>query len=91
MRDSCLLCCLKHIGQAVVLLLESRQGYPEHVWLAAAHMAEASDEMVADYPKIAAMIRSERLMLMDDPDNYSPRLMTLIRWVARTNRKLEGE
>ena len=90
MRESCLLCCLKHLGQAVVLVLESRQGYPEHVWLAAAHMAEASDEMVEAYSKIAAMIRTERLMLMDSPEDYNPRLMPLIRWVARTNRR-EGE
>lgn len=88
MREHCILCCLKHLGQSVVLVMEARQGYPLHVWLAVAHMAEAADEMVEQYPRVAAMIRTERLLYTDDPDNYNPRLMSLIKWVARIDRRL---
>ena len=67
MRTSCRSCCAKHLAQAIVLMLEAIQGYPEHRWLAIGHMAEAADEIVAEDPDLAKQIRELRIRYMDDP------------------------
>lgn len=82
MRPSCLNCVRKHLGQAAVLLAESRLGYPDHVWLAMGHLAEASDELVADYPQMAAAIRTERKHLEEAPYGHAVDIMRLIRDVS---------
>ena len=53
----------------MVLVHESKQGYPIHKWYAVGHLAEASDELLAEYPDAAAAVRSERLKYMKD-ENY---------------------
>ena len=63
MRPTCTYCARKHIGQASVLLGESRLGYPEHVWLAIGHLAEASEELVVAHPALANEIRAHRKAL----------------------------
>jgi len=73
-RPACLDCVRKHIGQAIVLLGESKMGYPAHRWLAVAHLSEASEECLADYPVLAMELRTERLRLMTNPA-YLPDLM----------------
>jgi hypothetical protein len=62
--------------QALVLLGEANQGYPEHFFLAIGHLAEASDELVQQYPDQANTIRKERLKLWLDR-NYAPPLLDL--------------
>jgi hypothetical protein len=73
-RKFCPRCSIKHLGQARaitylsqarVLLKETQLGYPEHVWYALGHMAEASDEIVEWLPDEASLIRQERLKLED--------------------------
>jgi glycosyltransferase involved in cell wall biosynthesis len=49
--------------QAGVLLLEARQGYPDHAAWAGGHLGEAADELVQDYPTLAAVIRGHRKAL----------------------------
>ena len=66
MRPSCLLCAMKHVTQAGILTMEARQGYPLHRWWALGHLAEASDELVADYPDVANEIREYRKQYEDD-------------------------
>jgi hypothetical protein len=80
-RPTCTDCARKHLAQAIVLLGEAHLGYPEHRWLAIGHLAEASDETVADYPDIAEDIRSERLKLMAN-SGYKPMLMELIERIS---------
>jgi hypothetical protein len=46
--------------------MEARQGYPLHRWWALGHLAEASDELVQDYPEMANEIREYRKMYEDD-------------------------
>ena len=65
-RPSCLDCARKHIAQAIILLGEARLGYPDHKWLAVGHLAEASEELLGDYPVLAADIRTARLLVMED-------------------------
>lgn len=60
MRPSCRDCARKHLAQAVILMSESRQGYPGHYWLALGHLAEAGDELAADHPDLAAEVRRVR-------------------------------
>jgi hypothetical protein len=55
-----------------VLVQEAHQGYPLHLWLAVGHLAEASDELLRDYPGMAEEIRSERLNLMTDKSYCVP-------------------
>lgn len=62
--------------QALVLLGEANQGYPEHFFLAIGHLAEASDELVQKYPEQANSVRAERLKLWADR-NYAPPLLQL--------------
>ena len=66
MRDTCLQCCAKHLGQARALLLETCKGYPEHYFFALGHLGEAEDEVVMRWPALAAFIRDQRLQLEDD-------------------------
>lgn len=72
LRDSCLDCVRKHLGQASALMAEVRQDYPAHRWLAVGHMAEAAEECVKDYPKLADEIRKHRLRYMMDLDYAVP-------------------
>jgi len=64
-RPSCGRCGIKHLGQAAVLMHESCLGYPLHLYYVLAHLAEASDELVAGMPEEANEIRNERLKLED--------------------------
>lgn len=76
-RKSCLDCVRKHLAQALVLMEEVKLGYPDHRWIAIGHLAEASAESVADYPKLAALIRRHRVRYMNDEDYVVP-VMDLI-------------
>jgi hypothetical protein len=63
---------MKHLSQAGILIMEARQGYPFHRWWALGHMAEASDELVADYEELANEIRELRKMYEDDEEVELP-------------------
>lgn len=65
-RNTCPRCAIKHLGQAMVLVLETYKGYPHHVWFALAHMAEAEDELLPGMPVEANMIREQRVLLEKD-------------------------
>ncbi len=60
MRPTCLFCARKHLAQASILAAEAQMGYPDHVWLAIGHMAEASEELIDTYPDMARDIRTYR-------------------------------
>ena len=61
MRSSCLMCGSKHVAEAEVLMKESLLGYPIHALLCLGHLSQAEDELLAEYPEIANMIRAERI------------------------------
>lgn len=63
MRETCLMCVSKHLAQAIVLTIESRTGYPTHLWLAVGHLAEAEAECVSQYHCFANKIRTVRMAL----------------------------
>ena len=76
-RPSCLDCCRKHLGQAIVLLQESEyEGYENHFWLGLAHLSEAESESLSTYPGFAKQLRDIRLSMMAARD-YVPDLMSL--------------
>lgn len=66
MRDSCINCVKKHLGQSEVLMGEALRGYPEHQWLAVGHLAEAEEEILGISLEIANEIREHRLSYMED-------------------------
>jgi len=72
MREPCLDCTIKHLGQAFVTNIEYCLGYPEHILLTIGHLAEASEECFRENSAIADLIRQERLNLMDDYDYIVP-------------------
>lgn len=76
-RSSCPNCSMKHISNAIVLLNESKMGYPAHRWLAIGHLDQAAEEILRDYPIIANTIRNIRLELMENPDKI-PLVMKLL-------------
>ncbi len=82
MRPSCTLCARKHLAQALILMNEARMGYPEHRWLAIGHLAEASDELLKEYPDLANQVRDERKRYESDPAYQVP-IMSLIELVGR--------
>jgi hypothetical protein len=57
-RDSCLECCEKHLGAALVLMAEHRDGYP-HRLRAIGHLHEAEDETQA-WPELHDALREAR-------------------------------
>jgi hypothetical protein len=57
-RPSCMECVTKHIGAAMVLLSETKNGYP-HYLLAVGHLHEAEEESQA-WPDLATAIRATR-------------------------------
>lgn len=64
MRTTCLFCVSKHISKAAILVSESCQGYPVHIWFAIGNLSEAEDEAVSEFPELAKHIREVRLALM---------------------------
>jgi hypothetical protein len=77
-RASCMECIEKHIGAAMVLLSETKNGYP-HYLLAVGHLHEAEEESQA-WPEVAVAIRAARKDLQTTgtmPD--LPSLATLIK------------
>ena len=52
-------CVTKHIGAAMVLLSETKNGYP-HYLLAVGHLHEAEEESRDAWPDLAATIRAAR-------------------------------
>lgn len=69
-RKICLDCCLKHLGQALVLMLESQKGYENHRYIAMGHLAEAEDECVGEYSDMAKSIRETRLSFQNNREPY---------------------
>lgn len=67
-RDTCINCVAKHLGQAHALLAETCKGFPEHYWFAIGHFAEAEDECIMRFPALAAFIRDQRKQLEKDAD-----------------------
>lgn len=57
-RDSCLECVDKHLGAALVLIAETRDGYP-HRLRAIGHLHEAEDES-QEFPELHDAIRQAR-------------------------------
>lgn len=95
MRKTCLFCVSKHISQAIVLTIESLQGYPLHLWLAVGHLAEAESEACSIHPEFANEIRNVRLALMGQKGTfYHDSLMQLLKSVRtlaeKSNKKSEG-
>jgi len=80
MRKTCTKCARKHIAQAVILLNESKLGYPEHLWLAVGHLAEAEAELDNKYHELAEKVRIERLKVMNEGDSEG--LMDLIKTIT---------
>lgn len=64
MRDSCIECIMKHIGQAVVLLHETTKGYAYHLVYVVGHLAEAEDESVKDFPELSDRIHLLRKSIL---------------------------
>lgn len=82
LRDSCLDCVRKHLSQALILMQEVHQGYPQHRWIAIGHMGEAADEALKEHPKLADEIRKHRLKYMANGDYQVP-IMDLIKKASK--------
>jgi hypothetical protein len=67
MREACIECVLKHVGQATALMHETVKGYEYHFVYVVGHLAEAEDE-AATYPIIRDMIYNLRQSYMRGED-----------------------
>jgi len=77
-RPTCTDCAIKHLAQAAILLQESRHGYPDHIYYARGHLAEAEAELARLYPVHADLVRTERKLLEED-DKYLPDFTALMK------------
>ena len=95
MRETCLLCVRKHLGQAEALMTEVRQGYPQHAGLAIGHLAEAAAEAMQEHPQLAAEIREHWKAFEVDEDAYEVPTVSLLKKVEEllqeTRKKQEAE
>ena len=69
-----------HLSMALNLIkdiLDKDNNHPLIVWRIIGHLGEAADECIEKDPELAAAIRNERLMLMDDPE-YKPTVAILL-------------
>lgn len=85
-RAFCPRCAIKHIAQARALMLETRKGYPEHVWYAMGHLAEAEDEIIVRMPEEGRSIRAIRMLIetsLKTGEAYVPDFGELMRVVAK--------
>jgi hypothetical protein len=72
MREYCLDCVIKHLGQAFITQIEASMGYPEHNLLTIGHLAEASEECFGASEEMANEIRQYRLNFMADSQTVIP-------------------
>ena len=88
MREFCLLCTLKHLGQAHVLMDEAMLGYPSHKWLAIGHLAEAESECLRCCYTLARTIRRHRIQYEETNECD---IMSLINLVNSKMLEMEHE
>jgi len=91
MRSSCPDCVRKHIAQAIVLLAEARLGYPTHVWLAMAHIAEAEQESIEKWPEIAFYLREQRLNVQRGQDVILLPIIALLSTMVENERHIADQ
>lgn len=97
MRPNCLLCTLKHLGDAVTLWYEIQGGYEEeHIALFIGALSQAEQESAEEYPEIAETLVQERRAFLDsllgyeDAGNlYEPDLLPLIKKCLEGIRQAE--
>ena len=91
MRTTCLFCTTKHVGQAIVLISEACLGYPEHIYIAVGHLAEAETECCSQFPELAKKIRTVRLAIMGQEGTFEhDSLMNLLKEVRLEAEKING-
>jgi len=88
-RKPCAHCSKKHLSQAMVLLDESINGYPEHRWMAAGHIAEAESEIAGLYSDVAEKLRGAR-KTMDEDRSYFPNLLPAILEIDKRSGPSKG-
>ena len=70
MRNGCLDCVTKHLGEAAIFEEEYHMGYPQYYMYVVGCLSHASMEIYEFSAKYAEIIRQHRLNWMDDSYNY---------------------
>lgn len=71
MRPTCLLCVLKHLGDAITLWYEIIQGYEEeHIALYIGALSQAEQESGSQCPEISETLAQERRLFLDSLLGY---------------------
>lgn len=65
MRQHCLQCFRKHLGNAAVLIEEVYDGYP-YKYMVIGHLDQAAQEIRELSPKLATLVRAHRIKLQMD-------------------------
>lgn len=86
--ETCFECAIKHLGQAYVLLKESKLGYPIHKYYAIGHMAEAESELAEKYSHLGESIREARKILFET--NTTPDFESLINMILKEIGELDA-
>ena len=69
MRQPCIQCFRKHIGNAAVLIEESHDGYTNYLHMISGHLDQAAQEIRGYNKKLALVVRAHRIKWQED-SNY---------------------
>ena len=69
MRQPCIQCFRKHIGNAAVLIEEVLDGYVDYEHMVVGHLDQAAQEIRRYSPTLAHLVRAHRIKWQDDT-NY---------------------
>lgn len=78
MRDSCIQCVAKHLGDAEIYLREFHTGYTSALVRGLAELDHAYMEAVQKWPELAAEIHGERKNIETNPEGYTDGVSRLV-------------
>lgn len=71
MRESCLDCTIKHLGEAAIFDIEVQMGYPDYYVYVIGSLSHASQEIYTENRELAMVIREHRLNWANGCNTYN--------------------
>ena len=72
MRQPCLQCFRKHIGNAAVLIEEYHDGYTNYLHMISGHLDQAAQEIRGYNKTLALVVRAHRIKWQENPEYRIP-------------------
>jgi DNA/RNA endonuclease G (NUC1) len=88
MRESCLDCTIKHLGEAAIFDIEVQMGYPDFYVYVIGSLSHAAQEIYAENRDLAMIIREHRLNWENDCHTYNIPYEALTKYIL-SRRELQ--